>query len=384
MRIGIDVRSLQNDSQNRGIGTYTRGLIDGLLSVDKANDYTFFVFHNRPLPQFLKSEKFRRVKVKKVDYARRNLYWSAEQFLLPLVALKERLDIYHSPEYMVPVLAKCKKVITVHDFIYREFKEYSRRLSRFKRFKQNILFFLRDDKSLRRADKIISVSRHTRDKITEITGVKKEEISLVYEAAGDAFRPLDDRELFLRLRGKYGIRGDFLLYAGAVDWHKNVAGLISAFGGARRKDTSLVLAGIKNDPACLDSVLCLIRQLKLEKRVHILGHVAQEELAALYNMAKIVISVSFHEGFGLPALEAMSCGKPVIVSEDTAMAEVVGEGGVLVDPYDSEEISAAIDCLLADEGLRSALSARALARSKDFSWEKCARETLSVYKELWI
>ena len=153
MRIGIDIRSLQNDSQDRGIGTYTRCLIKSLLSIDKENEYIFFVFRNRPLPSVLKEAPLERAKIRRVDYARKNFFWSVEQVLLPLVAFRQGLDVYHSTEYMVPVFANCGKVITVHDFIYREFARYSEGLPFFKRQKQKLLFYLRDNKILKLATK---------------------------------------------------------------------------------------------------------------------------------------------------------------------------------------------------------------------------------------
>jgi glycosyltransferase involved in cell wall biosynthesis len=382
MRIGIDIRSLQNDSQNRGIGMYTRCLVKNLLSIDRENEYIFFVFRNKTIPEILKEEPFSRARIKRVDYARKNFFWCAEQILLPIVALRERLDIYHSPEYMVPVLAKCKKVITVHDFIYREYKEYVKRISSFKRLKQKILFYLRDNKTLKFADTIIADSIHTKEKVMELIGAEEERIKVIYLAADEAFRPKNDEELFSVLKKKYNIYNEFLLYVGAIDCHKNIEGLIRAFAGVKFKETDIVLAGAENDVQYLKSIIKLIKELRLKNRVHILGYVSQEDIVGLYNMAKVVISVSFYEGFGLPIVEAMACGRPVIASGNTSMAETVDSSGMLVDPYNTEEITQAIDKLLSDEELRRVLSEKGLRRSREFSWKRTAEETLSLYKYL--
>jgi len=379
MRIGIDLRSLQTASQNRGIGTYTRCLIKSLLSTDKDNEYVFFVFKNMPLPSLLKGGALKDIRVREIIQRIKYLVWLPGQIGLPNIIKEERLDIFHSFEHMVPVFSSVKKIITVHDFIYNDYEVYKK----INGLLRNIFFYLRD-KSLKYADKIIAVSEYTKRKIMDLLKIKEDKIKVIYEAAGETFVPLMDNVSFLELKKKYNIWKDFLLYVGVIDHHKNIHGLIKAFSQVGFKEIDLVLVGpeINDDKGYFKSIKILIEKFKLKNRVHILVYVPQEDLVALYNMAKAVISVSFYDGFGLPILEAMACGKPVIASGNTSMREIVDSSGILVNPYSLEEIIYAIENLLSDEELRNLLSRKALLRAREFSWEKAARETLLLYEDL--
>src|SRR3989338_4052716 len=316
MRVGIDIRSLQNDSQLRGIGTYTRSLIQALLSVDEKSEYVFFAFRNRPLPDLCKELAGKKVMVSRLTWRKKRFVWLSGQALFPYAAKKERLDVFYSPEYIVPVLGRVKKTITVHDFINIEYPLYRKRSGALRR-----LYFYLKDKTLHRADRISSVSRYTKEKIRQLCGIDESRISVIYEAAQDCFRPLSDRGLFSRVEKKYKIEGRFILYVGAIDYHKNIDGLIKAFSRIKDNSAALLLAGVKNDPGYFEFIKRLIEKLNLKRRIFLLGYVSQEDLAGLYNMALAVISVSFCEGFGLPVIEAMACARPVIASGNTSMAE---------------------------------------------------------------
>lgn len=377
MRIGIDIRSLQNDSQHRGIGTYTRALAQGLLSLDRENEYVFFAFRNRPLPDLFKQGAGKKVKVSRLTWRKKRFVWLSGQVLFPYAAKKERLDVFYSPEYIVPVAGRVKKVITVHDFINREYDFYRRKSVWLRK-----VYLRLKDFTLAYADKIIAVSEYTKSRIKEITGIKDERIKVIYEAAEAVYAPQSDKNLFLALREKYKVDREFLLYVGAIDHHKNVEGLIMSFSRIKAKDAGLVMIGVKNDPGYFDYIISLIERLGIKSRVYVLGYIPQEDLAGFYNMASGAVSLSFCEGFGLPTLEAMACASPVIASGNTSMAEIVGDCGILVNPYNIEEISAAMDSLLSDEGLRNSLAEKGFIRSKEFSWEKTARQMIGVWEEL--
>ncbi len=377
MRIGIDIRSLQNDSRHRGIGTYARCFIKNLLSLDRNNEYVFFVYKDWPLPSLLQEPIFKDVKIREVTRKRKRFVWLAGQILLPRLITEEKLDLFHSLEYIVPVFSRRKKIITVYDFIGNDYELYRRRNVPIRK-----LYLHLNDQSLKYADRLIAVSEYTKKKMIELVGIAESRIRVIYLAADEAFTPKNDNELFLRLKEKYNIRNDFLFYVGAVDQHKNIDGLINAFSQIRFKDISLVLAGVQLDRKYMQFIHQLLEEKKLENRVHILGYIPQEDLIGLYNMAKIVVSLSFYEGFGLPVLEAMSCGRPVIASNNTSMGEILGSCGILVNPYNIEEITEAINNLLSDEELRNILSKKGLERSGEFSWQKNAQETISLYKDL--
>lgn len=377
MRIGIDVRSLQNDSQRRGIGTYTRALIQTLLLIDGENEYVFFAFRNRALPDLCKQVQKNNVKISRLTWRKKRFVWLSGQVLFPYAAKKERLDVFYSPEYIVPVAGRVKKVITVHDFINREYDFYRRKSVWLRK-----AYLRLKDFTLAYADRIIAVSEYTKNRIKEITGIKDERIKVIYEAAEAVYAPQSDKNMFLALREKYKVNREFLLYVGAIDHHKNIEGLIRAFSRIKVQDAGLVMIGVKNDPGYFDFILKLIEKLGIKSRVYLLGHIPQEDLAGFYNIAAGVVSLSFCEGFGLPALEAMACAKAVIAAGNTSMAEIVGDCGILVDPYNLEEITAAMDRVLVDEDLRKSLAEKGFRRSSEFSWEKAARQMMGVWREL--
>lgn len=372
MRIGIDVRSLQNDSRLRGIGTYTRELVNALAGAAPDDEFVFFAYANRPLPALPA-----RGQVRRVTSLRKRFVWLSGQLLFPSVAKREGLDIFYSPEYIVPVWCRCPKVITVHDFINREYPVYRRRSGILRR-----AYFYLKDRTLESADGIIAVSRYTREKIGKFARVDRGKVRVIYEAAGREFVPLDDPERLRALKAKYAFDGEYLLYVGAVDYHKNIDGLITAFAAARRCRALLVFAGVQHDPVYCRRVRELAEKEGVASRVRLLGYVPQDDLVGLYNAAAAFISVSVYEGFGLPCLEAMSCGIPVICAGNTSMAEIVADAGVLVDPFDREAIAAAIERICADREWRLGLGAAALAGARRFTWEKTAAETLAFFKEL--
>jgi glycosyltransferase involved in cell wall biosynthesis len=377
MRIGIDLRSLQNDSQFRGIGTYTRCLVKSLLSLDKKNEYIFFAFKNRPIPDLLLEDAFKHTKVHRICSQRKRFVWLLSQLTFPYVIARHRLDIFHSPEYIIPAFSHSKRIITVHDFIHSDYKRYRRK----NKFIRNAYLALRNE-TIKCAHRVIAVSEYTKNKIIELIGIKQEKIKVIYEAANEVFRPIEDHYLLSAIKTKYNIQDNCVLYVGTFDHHKNIDNLLRAFSLVNDKRVNLVIAGTITDKENFITISKLIAQLGLGQRVNIVGHVPQDELAGFYNISKMVISVSVYEGFGLPILEAMACGKPVIVAKNTSMKEIVGSCGILVDPYNTNEIASAIDRLLAQEELSAILEEKALSRAKEFSWEKAARQTLSLYEEL--
>lgn len=378
MRIGIDIRSLQNHSRNRGIGTYSRCLIKNLLSIDKENEYVFFVFHNSQPPDFLNNPEFSNVKIARVPATKIRLAWVSAQAAFPYFTAREKLDIFHAIECIVAAFFPRKEIITVFDFINSDYDLYRERSD----FRRKIYFYFRDQ-TLKRANKLIAISEYTKQKIIELVGIKEDKIKLIYPAVDEVFRPLKDKGLFSCLRKKYKIERDFLLFVGAFWQHKNIHGLIKAFNQIKFKELGLVLVNVTNDMEYFCYIKRLIAGLKLNDKIYILGCIPQEDLAAIYNMAELVISVSFYEGFGLPILEAMSCAKPVIAASNTSMKEMVDSCGILVNPYNIDEITSAMDNLLRDSVLKNILSMKGLRRSQEFSWRRSAQEVLSAYQELF-
>jgi len=283
------------------------------------------------------------------------------------------LDIIHSPENstLVTKLIFPKKIITVHDIRQRVFPEFNI---------ETLLSYLFLQSSLKSADKIIAVSNSTKNDLINYFHVPANKIQVIYEAADQKFRQLNHDEINF-VKQKYGLNFPFILYVGNLSKHKNIPNLIKALYNIKQMDCphKLVIAGKKKWK--YEEIFDVIDKLGLHDEVIFTGYVPEEDLPGLYNAATLFVYPSLYEGFGLPPLEAMACGCPVITSNTSSLPEVVGDAGIMVDPHDVDELSNVMMKVLSDNILRKELITKGLNRSKMFSWEKCAKETISLYKE---
>ena len=212
--------------------------------------------------------------------------------------------------------------------------------------------------------------------------IRAEKITVTYEGAGEEFVPLDREKAREFLARKYGIRDEFILYLGRLQARKNLVRLVESYAKARKSGLRhrLVLAG-KAD-SLFQPVLARIRELKLENDIVLPGYVAAEDVPAFFNAAEVFVYISFYEGFGLPIMEAMACGTPVITSRGTSLEEVAGDGAILVDPMDEASIEGALTRVLGDAGLRLRLGHAGLARSRQFNFKSAAEQTVAVYERV--
>lgn len=239
-------------------------------------------------------------------------------------------------------------------------------------------------RSARQAAQVIALSEYARGNILDSYHVNPEKVSVIPLAAPGHFRPVSDEEELQRVRQTYGIEGDYILSVGAIQPRKNLSRLVAAYSHLRRakpegKLPKLVLVG--KCAWLYDETLRTIKQLEVSNSVVLTGYVPQADLPALYSGALCFVYPSYFEGFGLPPLEAMKCGAPVIVGDRTSLPEVVGDAGVLVDPFNVGEIASAIQRVTADGELRAQLRVKGLERAKLFDWQETARQTLAVYKK---
>ena len=373
MRIGIDARSVLK--QRTGVGNYTHNLIQHLSQLDRENQYVLFYSHHLNVkfaipkidnPNF--ESKFIRFPNKLL-----NLMWATVK--LPKVDwFVGSVDVYHSPTFCLNALARGKSLITIHDLNFLAYRKFAIRSGRW-----HYAFKIRN--YAEKVDAIIADSESTRSEIIKYLKIPEEKIHVIYLGCSPAFQPLSSSETKQKIMEKYQIKGDFILYVGTLEPRKNLRGLIQAYANSRAKDDfRLVLAGGKGWK--YKHIFRLVNQLKLQDRVIFCGYVPDSDLPALYNSASVFVYPSFYEGFGLPPLEAMTCGTPVIVSHTTSLPEVVGDAGIYVDPFDIEQISLSIDTVLSDTKLCQTLREQGLKRAKLFSWEKTARETLKLYQQL--
>jgi glycosyltransferase involved in cell wall biosynthesis len=236
---------------------------------------------------------------------------------------------------------------------------------------------------VRRANHIIAVSEATKRDLVRLTGTPENKITVIHEAAEPIYFPIHDHDVLSQVHAKYHLPEQYILFVGTIEPRKNLPTLIRAFHeliGKYKAQADLAIVGKQG--WLYDQVYQLVGDLGLEKRVRFLGRVPSADLPHLYNASQMLVLPSYYEGFGLPPLEAMACGVPVVVSESSAIPEVVGDAGLRVACEDVEGFTVAMWRLLTDESLRTDMIAKGLKRVRCFSWERAARETLEVYRRV--
>lgn len=237
-------------------------------------------------------------------------------------------------------------------------------------------------RTLKTADRIIAVSNSTKRDLINYFNIPEEKIKVILEAADEKFKLLNKEEIN-EVKQKYNLNFPFILYVGTLEARKNIPTLIKAFYKIKKKNIEhkLVIAGKKGWK--YKEIFETIDKLDLQNDVVFTGYVSDEDLPALYNAADLFVYPSIYEGFGLPPLEAMACGTPVITSNTSSLPEVVGDAGIMVDPCDVDGLTQTMCDVLTNDGLREDMIKKGLERAKMFTWEKCARETLKVYEEVY-
>lgn len=289
---------------------------------------------------------------------------------------KYGLRLIHDPTGTAPLLlAPVKRMVTVHDAVPCVHRESSTFLDRF-------IYRIWLPFALPRLDRILTVSRHTKNDLAKQFNVAMEKIVVIHLAASERFRPLNEDEIDLAL-SHVGLCQPYILYVGSIEPRKNLIRLLEAYAQLRRWSTewNLVLVGTRNFWKS-SPVRKTAEKLNLKPYVHFTGNIPEADLPGIYNGADLFIYPSLYEGFGLPVLEAMACGTPVITSNTSSLPEVAGEAALLVDPYNVEEIAAAMRYVLDDPDLAQELRIRGLERAKEFTWEKTARQTISIYEKV--
>ncbi|MEW6320270.1 MAG: glycosyltransferase family 1 protein [Acidobacteriota bacterium] len=367
MRIAIDARKLHDF----GIGTYIRNVLIELARLDQATEYIVLCRPedvDQPLPL---GPNFRWVAESARPYSVR------EQFRIPLSLVRERVHLVHEPHYVLPPLVRSRSVVTIHDCIHLMFPQYLPNRGAYLYARGSIW------SAARKADRVLTVSEASKRDILRFVDIPADKVSVIYNAIDERFLQPPGEEQMERARQRFQLDRPFVLYVGNIKPHKNVERLIDAFGRARAEgldDLRLVIVGdeISKYPALRQAV----HRHRLDKHVRFLGFQPLETLAAFYRLARAFVFPSLYEGFGLPPLEAMACGAPVVVSNVSSLPEVAGDAALLVDPYDPSAIGEAMRRAVTDEALRAELVARGRARVAAFSWAKSAAAIHRIYMEI--
>lgn len=385
MKIGINALFLQHPAN--GSGQYLLHLLNALAEIDQQNEYILlgakpvgagqeralplhipFPYHISPVPGFAQ----RNENIEK-------LIW--EQMTGVAAARKAGVDLLHVPYFASPLYPRTPIVGTIHDVIPLRLPAY--------RAGAKVAAYMRLVAcAAHKATLIIAVSQHARQDIINALHVPAERIRVIYEAAGDEYRPVTDTAILARVRARYDVGEQYIFYLGGLDQRKNVLQLVRAFAHLCKQldnlQLKLLISGNpdKQTGPFFPDPRPIAKELGVADRI-VYRFVEDEDKPAVYSGASLFVFPSIYEGFGLPPLEAMSCGAPVVCSNRTSLPEVVGDAAITVNPDDTQALVGAMRRVLTDGPLQNHLRARSLKRAAHFSWRKAAIETLAVYQEAY-
>ncbi len=367
MRVAIDARKLHDF----GIGTYIRNLLRQLARIDPNTEYVLLCSEADMGVASTLGPNFRSVLERSPNYSIR------EQWHVPWVLRRERPDVYHAPHYVLPLAVTSPSVVTIHDCIHLMFPQYlpNRRAYLYAR---TMMWA-----AARRADAILTVSEASKRDILRFFNVRPEKVVVVHNAIDERFWIPPAEQEVARVRERYQLEHGFVLYAGNIKPHKNLERLIDAFNEIRRGEfEELKLIIIGDEISKLPALRRAVHRHHLHKHVRFLGYVSDETLAILYRLAAVFVFPSLYEGFGLPPLEAMASGTPVVTSNVSSLPEVTGDAAVLVDPHDTSSIVQGIRSVLSDPVLADALRRKGPVRAREFSWERSVAKTRELYERV--
>lgn len=376
MRIGIDYTAAVR--QGGGIGRYTRNLVQALAALDQHNEYVLLAaggwgsgdsragwppnFRLRSIPL---SDRWL------------NIIWQRARLPLPVQLASGRLDLYHSPDFVLPPVGRTPTVLTVHDLSFLRVPQFF--VPAFRSYLEGAV-----TRAVRRASHILADSESTRRDLGELLAVPPDKVSVLYPGVEERFRAVEDGEILAQVRARYGLPERFVLGVGTLQPRKNFQGLVEGFGrlvaaGHDLPDgLGLVIAGGKG--WLEEDLLAVAASHGVRERVVLTGFVDDRDLPALYTLASVLAFPSWYEGFGLPILEAMACGTPVVSADNSSLPEAVGDAGLLVDAGRPDELARALASLLLDEGLRARLVEAGRRQASRFTWEQAALQLLAVYR----
>lgn len=378
MTIGIDISALT--IKRTGVGNYSLSILESVLSLDKKNNYVLFafVFSGESFIRESSLVKFPNVKLKIYRTHRgllRRLWhfipFASADFFYKGVDFLHLSDIFYLPTRRIPTLA------TIYDLTPSLFPHYH--------YARNIEFHNRRNKFIaKHAKLVITLSQNSKKDINNVMGMPASKIRVIPGAISDKYYPIKNRTLIQKVLRKYHLKeGQYFLFIGTIEPRKNIEGILQAYAKIRNQIKSPFKVVIIGEKAWgWKNLQKNIKKLNLEKKILVTGYIPDADLVPIINGAKLFIYPSFYEGFGLPVLEAMACGIPVISSNTSSLPEVIGDSGFMVDPNDHNKLASYMLKIIHDTKLHAKLSKKALERSKLFSWKSSAQKTLKVYEEM--
>ena len=375
MRIGLNFHTV--DGNISGVECYSLGLVKALSMFGAEHSYS--IYTNQPdlvRTHVPARENLRIVEVRHLRSRAARIFWEHTQ--LANLANTDGLDVLHCPSYICPLRkSSMPYVVTIHDTIAIDHPGWCK--------PTNALYFnLFMKRTAQRASRVISVSKSTAGDLERNFGLSDSKVCVVYPGIDEIFRVEKDGSGCSQIRRRYNLPERYVLFVGNIEPKKNIATLLSVQRRLREKGLPHKLVIVGKRSWCARADLDQIQREVAESNVIVTGYVDREDLPFVYAMADVFLFPSLYEGFGLPPLEAMACGTPVVSSNRGALAETVGDAAYIVEPDDTEQIVEAVVSMISDSGLREEHIAKGLRQSELFNWERAARETLSVYEEVAV
>jgi glycosyltransferase involved in cell wall biosynthesis len=381
LRIGIDISTLLNHGPDIGAGRYIFNLLKNLLKIDKKNTYVLtgrYITekHVRHIYNIKKSFAGSSVELKLYKTSRKKIaLWDRFRFP-PLEFLGFKADLFHCPDYLIPPTLNRNIILTIHDLAFVRFPEFNFNWF-IKKYTRNVKINAHISK------KIIADSKSTKKDIVKFFGIDSGKVNAIYLAADRIFKNLAPAGIDKNVLKKYGIAGKFILSVGTVEPRKNYITLIKVFNYLKQKrgsfDYRLVIAGRtgwKSEATYRERDKSPFRQ-----DILFIGRVPDPDLVQIYNQAELFVYPSLFEGFGLPPLEAMSCGLPVVAFDHSSLKEVIGDAGILIPPGEDTEMEKQVLYVLKNRKIQNILKKKSISRSKRFTWTETAEKTLNIYHQ---
>lgn len=379
MKIAIEIQPML-DKQMTGIGWYVDNLVKNIKYASKDEELYYLLgmdYYNRA--GRLEDYTNNNISLKTNGIMHYGIYrriWNLIPFIDYGAFFKVKADVYHFVNYVVPPYVKGKKINTVYDMVYKTFPE-TMDPENYKKLDKGLR------ESCNRSDAIVTISENSKKEIASFLNIPDSKIHIISPGVDTSvYRPMQPSE-YINVISKYNLPNKYLLYLGTIEPRKNIAAIIRAyhsFVSMGATDYKLVIAGKKG--WMFEQIFSLVKELNIEDKVIFPGYVQEEDKPYIYAGAAAFLFPSLYEGFGMPPLEAMACGVPVITSDTSSLPEVVGDAGILVQPTDVDGISKAIYNLVSQPELRNRLSEKGLSRAESFSWGKSTEKLINLYRQL--
>lgn len=373
MKIGIDARCLCEEKYS-GISEYTHNLVKHLLKIDSQNEY--FLFYNSAKASRIPEFNEPNVTHKAFKYP--NKFFNLAIRFFKIASLDKMLggvDVFITPTFLFTHLSNdCKKLLIIHDLSFELYPEFFTA-------KRRLWHTLINPKEIaKKSDKIIAISQNTKNDVMKIYGVAADKIKVIYNGINELyFKPVEENRKS-EVKNKYSLPENYIFYLGNLEPRKNIESLLLAFEKIQDESIELVIAG--SQAWKYEKIYKIWQNSPVKDRIKFLGYVDEADKPVLYTLAKIFVYPSIYEGFGLPPLEAMACGTPVISSFTSSLVESVSDAGLLIDPNNYNELAQTIDKLLQDENLLTQFREKGLVHAQKFNWENASQEILKTIQSL--